>query len=79
MDAGSKDGMGQKDRDERGWIRFEKIVSQDARLERERERKIQSYVHSASVAYEDKSLFMSQPIERWLSGNQKHPPGPCAT
>ena len=45
----------------------------------EREREIQPYVHSANVAYEDKSLFMSQPIEGWLSGNQKHPPGPCAT
>ena len=31
--------------------------------EGEREREIQPYVHSASVAYEDKSLFMSQPIE----------------
>ena len=49
------------------------------RREREREREIQPYVHSANVAYEDKSLFMSQPIEGWLSGNQKHPPGPCAT
>ena len=34
--------------------------------EREREREIQPYVHSANVAYEDKSLFMSQPIEGWL-------------
>ena len=42
---------------------------------REREREIQPYGHSASVAYEGKSLFMSQPIEGWLSGNQKHPPG----
>ena len=31
--------------------------------ERDREREIQPYVHSASVAYEDKSLFMSQPVE----------------
>ena len=48
-------------------------------LKREREREIQPYVHSANVAYEDKSLFMSQPIEGWLSGNQNHPRGPCAT
>ena len=36
-----------------------KLSLQSLRLEREREREIQPYVHSANVAYEDKSLLES--------------------
>ena len=35
-------------------------------------------VPAASVTYEDKSMLMSQPFERWLSGSQGHSLGPCA-
>ena len=34
--------------------------------EREREREKLHYVHSASLAYEDGSVFMSGPFAEWL-------------
>ena len=61
------------------WLSAPGYEAKPSELRLERERDFQPYVHSANVAYEDKLLFMSQPIEGWLSGNQKHPPGPCAT
>ena len=33
---------------------------------RERERERLHYVHSASLAYEDESVFMSGPFAEWL-------------